>query len=59
MIFTFIFFIEFLKERQVSWEYGMSLDMGQILSIPFILAGLFLWQGKIGKNYFTYWLCES
>ncbi|MDR3340786.1 MAG: prolipoprotein diacylglyceryl transferase [Candidatus Symbiothrix sp.] len=41
MIFTFRFLIEFIKERQVSFEYGMPLDMGQILSIPFILIGLF------------------
>lgn len=33
------FFIEFLKERQVDFENSMSLDMGQWLSIPFILAG--------------------
>jgi phosphatidylglycerol:prolipoprotein diacylglycerol transferase len=39
---TFIarFFIEFLKERQVSFEEQMVLDMGQILSIPFILTGI-------------------
>ncbi|MDR0864880.1 MAG: prolipoprotein diacylglyceryl transferase [Candidatus Symbiothrix sp.] len=41
MIFTFRFLIEFVKERQVSFEDEMSLDMGQILSIPFILIGLF------------------
>ena len=41
MIFTFRFFIEFLKERQVSFESGMFIDMGQILSIPLILIGLF------------------
>ncbi len=40
-IFTFRFFVEFLKERQVSFESSMSLDMGQWLSIPFILLGLF------------------
>jgi prolipoprotein diacylglyceryl transferase len=42
MIFVFgsRFFIEFLKEPQVGFEQGMSLNMGQILSIPFVLAGL-------------------
>lgn len=40
-IFTFRFFVEFLKERQVSFEDSMALDMGQWLSIPFILLGLF------------------
>ena len=39
-IFTMRFFIEFLKERQVDFEQGMSLDMGQLLSIPFIIFGI-------------------
>jgi prolipoprotein diacylglyceryl transferase len=42
LIFTFRFFIEFLKEDQVSFESGMKLNMGQLLSIPFIIAG-FVW----------------
>lgn len=41
-IFTFRFFVEFFKEVQVSFEQGMTLDMGQILSIPFIIAGIWL-----------------
>lgn len=36
------FLIEFFKEVQVPAEQGMSLDYGQLLSIPFILAGLIL-----------------
>ena len=40
-IFTFRFFIEFLKENQVAFEEGMSLNMGQWLSIPFVLIGLY------------------
>lgn len=39
-IFTFRFFIEFLKEVQVNFEQGMILDMGQWLSIPFIIIGV-------------------
>ena len=39
-IFTFRFFIEFLKEVQVDFEQGMILDMGQWLSIPFIIIGV-------------------
>lgn len=39
-IFTFRFFIEFLKEVQVDFEQGMMLDMGQWLSIPFIIIGV-------------------
>jgi prolipoprotein diacylglyceryl transferase len=42
LIFTFRFFVEFIKERQVSFEEGLPLDMGQLLSIPFVLAGVFL-----------------
>lgn len=41
LIFTFRFFVEFLKERQVNFEESLTIDMGQILSIPFILLGLF------------------
>ena len=39
-IFTFRFFIEFVKEIQVDFEQGMALDMGQWLSIPFIIIGI-------------------
>ena len=39
-IFLTRFFIEFLKERQVDFEQGMSLDMGQLLSLPFIVLGI-------------------
>jgi prolipoprotein diacylglyceryl transferase len=40
LIFTFRFFVEFLKEVQSSFEAGMILDMGQLLSIPFVLLGI-------------------
>ncbi|MCQ2182302.1 MAG: prolipoprotein diacylglyceryl transferase [Bacteroidales bacterium] len=36
------FLIEFIKEPQVGFEESMVLDMGQILSIPFIIAGIVL-----------------
>jgi len=36
------FLIEFIKEPQVGFEEQMLLDMGQILSIPFVLGGIFL-----------------
>lgn len=39
-IFTFRFFVEFLKKEQVDFEQGMLLDMGQLLSIPLVLVGL-------------------
>lgn len=41
-IFGSRFLIEFVKENQVSFEEGMTLNMGQWLSIPFILLGIFL-----------------
>ncbi|MBQ9645052.1 MAG: prolipoprotein diacylglyceryl transferase [Prevotella sp.] len=45
-IFTFRFFIEYTKEIQEAFEAGLPLDMGQILSIPFILVGgWFMWRG--------------
>lgn len=39
-IFVFRFFIEFIKEDQVDFEADMMLNMGQWLSIPFIILGL-------------------
>jgi phosphatidylglycerol---prolipoprotein diacylglyceryl transferase len=42
MVFSARFIIEFIKEVQEPFENGMSLDMGQWLSIPFILTGIFL-----------------
>lgn len=39
-------FIEFFKENQEAFEDGMLLNMGQLLSIPFILIGLYLISGK-------------
>lgn len=46
-IFTFRFFIEFLKENQVSFEDTMTFNMGQWLSIPLVLLGLVsIYYGK-------------
>lgn len=42
LVFLARFIIEFFKEDQVGFENGMVLNMGQILSIPFIIIGLFL-----------------
>ena len=39
LVFGVRFFIEFVKEPQVGFEESMALNMGQLLSIPFILAG--------------------
>ena len=38
-LFGVRFLIEFVKEEQVAFEEGMTLDMGQWLSVPFILFG--------------------
>ena len=34
------FLIEFIKEPQVGFEQSMTLNMGQLLSIPFVLLGI-------------------
>lgn len=39
IFFTGRFTIEFVKNVQVPWEQGLPLNQGQMLSIPFILAG--------------------
>jgi prolipoprotein diacylglyceryl transferase len=39
LIFTMRIVIEFFKIDQVDFEAGMKLNMGQILSIPFIIMG--------------------
>ncbi len=45
-IFASRFFIEFLKNVQEAFEEDMLLDMGQLLSIPFVLLGIyFIWNG--------------
>lgn len=36
------FLIEFIKNPQVEFEQSMAINMGQILSIPFIVAGIAL-----------------
>lgn len=41
-IFLSRFVIEFVKEDQVGFEQGMVLNMGQLLSIPFVLIGIYL-----------------
>ncbi len=41
-VFASRFVIEFVKNVQEPFEEGMLLDMGQILSLPFILIGVWL-----------------
>lgn len=42
LIFLARFLIEFTKENQVRFEDSMFFNMGQLLSIPFVVAGLFI-----------------
>ena len=40
LIFSVRFLLEFLKEVQVNFEHNYILDLGQALSIPFIITGI-------------------
>ena len=40
LVFASRFLIEFVKEPQVAFETSMKLNMGQLLSVPFIIAGI-------------------
>lgn len=45
-VFLTRFFIEFIKTEQEPFEKGMLLYMGQWLSIPFVLLGIYMiWRG--------------
>jgi phosphatidylglycerol:prolipoprotein diacylglycerol transferase len=54
LLFTARFFIEFVKNDQVAFEAGMKFNMGQLLSLPFILAGvaMIVWT-KMKPRYFS------
>ena len=45
MIFLSRIFVEYTKENQEAFEEGMLLNMGQLLSIPFVLLGLYCMFG--------------
>ena len=47
---SFRFLWEFLKEEQVAFEEGMTLNMGQWLSIPLILAGVVILVYSLRKK---------
>ena len=54
-IFTARFFIEFTKEVQEAFEASLPLDMGQLLSLPFIVLGVACmaggkWMDRIVKR---------
>ncbi len=51
LLFTARFFIEFVKADQADFEAGMLLNMGQLLSIPFIIFGLiFMYLKKARRD---------
>jgi prolipoprotein diacylglyceryltransferase len=55
LLFTERIISETIKENQVAFEKGMHLNMGQILSIPFIIAGIafMIWSKKQNKFHKT------
>lgn len=53
LVFTARFFIEFIKEKQVDFEESMILNMGQLLSIPYLLIGIGFMIYGIKKKFRT------
>ncbi|MBU0942400.1 MAG: prolipoprotein diacylglyceryl transferase [Bacteroidetes bacterium] len=51
LIFVMRILIEFVKINQVEFENGMLLNMGQILSIPFIIIGAFFISKSLKIKY--------
>lgn len=58
-IFAFRFFVEYFKEVQEAWELSMQsaigINQGQLLSIPFVVLGLYCLSGgkycrKLGEK---------
>ncbi len=45
-VFVLRFLIEFTKEKQEAFDLGVPLSMGQLLSVPFIALGIWLWCQK-------------
>lgn len=50
LIFGLRFVYEFFKEAQVDFEKSLSLNMGQILSIPLVIIGLFIFIRSFKKK---------
>ena len=44
-VFVFRFLVEYVKDVQETFEQGMLFDMGQILSVPFIIIGIYCLAG--------------
>jgi phosphatidylglycerol---prolipoprotein diacylglyceryl transferase len=50
LLFTARFFVEFIKMEQTDRDYSLFLNTGQLLSIPFILVGAFLFIRALKKS---------
>lgn len=49
-IFGMRIIIEFLKEPQVGFENQLTFNMGQMLSVPFVIVGIYLLLRRTVKN---------
>jgi prolipoprotein diacylglyceryl transferase len=54
ILFGMRFILEFLKEPQVAFENNLAINMGQWLSIPFIIAGIYIIY-RVFKKPFKPW----
>ncbi len=50
LLFIARFVIEYFKENQVGFEEGLSFNMGQLLSLPFIIGGIIVMYMKRNKS---------
>lgn len=50
LLFTFRIFVEFFKENQTGFEEGMAFNMGQLLSVPFVILGIILIVRSLKKT---------
>jgi prolipoprotein diacylglyceryl transferase len=53
LLFSARFFIEFVENDQVAFEAGMQFNMGQLLSLPFIIAGIvmIIWTAQRPRHF--------
>ena len=50
--FGYRFFVEHFKENQEAFEQSLTFNMGQLLSVPFILIGCYFFFGLHGNSSF-------
>jgi prolipoprotein diacylglyceryl transferase len=50
LLFSVRFFLEYMKDDQSAFEKDMFLNMGQILSIPFVIVGIILAYKKFSQS---------